>query len=185
MSEPSEGLIGLLNAVGRQDKDAFITLYKATASRLYGIILRIVRSREDAADVLQDVYLQLWSNASSFSQEKGDALSWMITIARYRALDLVRSGHARAGRKMEDLKVAERMSIEAEAETSIAEKQMLRRYLDVLDEETRAMVVLAYCYGYSREELAERFKQPVNTIKTHLHRAMLKLRAQKSNGDTL
>lgn len=169
---------GMLEAIGRGDRNAFRSLFRITSSKLYGIVLRIVRSKEDAEDILQQVYLQVWSNAAGFSPDKGSPLSWMIGIARYRALDHVRSGHVRIERKADTLEAAEQFLVEDRAEKLIAEKLMLDRYLGVLDEETRTMLVLAYCYGYSREELALRFKRPVNTIKTNLRRALLEARKE-------
>ena len=169
---------GMIEAVGRGDRNAFASLYRITSPKLYGIILRIVRSKEDAEDIFQQVYLQVWSNAAGFTPDKGSPLSWMIGIARYRALDQVRSGHFRFERNTETPEAAEQFLVEDRAERLIADKLMLDRYLGALDEETRTMLLLAYCYGYSREELALRFKRPVNTIKTNLRRALLETRKQ-------
>jgi len=173
-----EALDRLLNAVGRGDRNAFKTLYEATSSKLYGIVLRIVRSKNDADEILQEVYLQVWSNAKNFSSHKGSAIGWMIGIARYRALDHVRSGHIRSAQKTDTLDATEHALIEDQAERLIAEKLMLDRYLGSLDEEARTMLILAYCYGFSRDELASRFERPVNTIKTILRRALLQARKQ-------
>lgn len=175
MSGELETLDHLVFAISRGDRNAFASFYRATSSKLYGIVARIVRSKADADEILQEVYLKIWSNASSYSPERGSAMSWAIAIARHRSLDFIRSAHNGAMRKTLGVEAADHLTGD-DVEMSIVARNTINRYLRALDEETRAMVLLAYCYGFSREELSDRFKMPANTIKTRLRRGLSTLR---------
>ena len=76
----------LLTAVARRDRTAFKELYQRVAPKLFAILLRILRNRAAAEDVLQEVFLRIWQNAQSFSAEAGPAMGWLISIARNRAI---------------------------------------------------------------------------------------------------
>ncbi|HEY1735765.1 MAG TPA: sigma-70 family RNA polymerase sigma factor, partial [Methylovirgula sp.] len=84
-------LAALLKAVARKDRAAFQALYEDTSPKLFAIVLRILRERAPAEDVLQDVFLKVWQNAAGFSPQAGSAMGWLIAIARNRAIDLLRS----------------------------------------------------------------------------------------------
>src|SRR5437764_11853019 len=89
MSTPVE-ITWLLTAVAKGDADAFELLYQATSAKLYGVVLRILRRHDLAADVLEDTYLTIWQSAGKFDPAAGKAMSWMVAIARSRAIDLAR-----------------------------------------------------------------------------------------------
>src|SRR4051812_44557508 len=84
-------LEALIQAVAQRDRTAFAELYGRTSAKLLGVVLRIVKERAAAEDVLQEVYLKVWQNAASYRLESGRPMTWLISIARYRAIDLVRS----------------------------------------------------------------------------------------------
>lgn len=178
MYRHSGDLAELIGATARGDRAAFADLYGRTAAKLLGVVLRIVRDRGAAEDVLQEVYLRVWQNASSFAPEAGRPMTWLISIARHRAIDLVRTRRevfVRAepdGPDPLDL-VADPRDREAE----FVEIDQLRLCLERLDETHRRCFLDAYYDGYSREELSRRFGAPVNTIKTWLHRGAQSLRA--------
>ncbi len=176
LSETAE-LAGLLAAVSRGDRAAFKLLYDRTSSKLFGVVLRIVRDRAAAGEVLQDVYLRVWQNASSFDPGSGRPMTWMITIARNAAIDVIR-------RRTEILPMTgseaesrmQNVASTDDPEQSVIIQDQLLRCLGQLDEQQRECVVLAYCSGYSREELATHFGRPVATVKTWLHRSLVALR---------
>ena len=89
MSTPAE-LVQWLNAVSQGDRAAFELLYAATRAKLYGVVLRILRRHDLADEVLQEVYLKIWSGAGQFNPGLASPITWMVTIARNRAIDLVR-----------------------------------------------------------------------------------------------
>jgi RNA polymerase sigma-70 factor, ECF subfamily len=171
-TEPA-ALADLLAATSRGDKAAFGALYEATAAKLFGIVLRIIGNRSIAEEVLQDTYLKVWRNAERFRAEAGHPMAWLAAIARHQAIDRIRAEKIERNRD-DDADVLDRLAAPSD---DPALRGALSTCLTALDEEARSCVVLAYCSGYSREELAERFNRPVGTIKTLLHRSMKLLKA--------
>ena len=173
-------LAGLLDATGRGDRAAFRALYDATAPKLFGIILRIAGNRSIAEDVLQETFVRVWQKAERFAPDAGRPMPWLTTIARNLAIDRLRSDRIERSRPADDEKILERMP--APADGDMAVRDALEKCLSGLDQEARNCVVLAYCSGYSREELAERFGRPVGTVKTVLHRSLKLLKACLESG---
>lgn len=164
--------------VAQGDRTAFAELYQATAAKLYGVVLRILNRRDLSDEVLQEVYLKIWQRAAEFDSLRSSPITWMVTIARNRALDLKRRKQPQS---LEDM--PETMELPADDEDPLAareqheELQRVMNCLDGIDGQKREMVVLAYLRGWSREQLATRFAAPVATIKTWLHRSLAQLRA--------
>jgi RNA polymerase sigma-70 factor (ECF subfamily) len=173
----SDDLSNLLGRIARRDAAAFAALYKQTNAKLYGVVARILTRGDAAADALQEVYVRIWEKAGEFDPLRGSPLAWMATIARNRALDEVRrvrpvsledqpEGFEPAAEEIDPLAARER----SEGLAALVD------CLKALDEEKRAIVLLAYYRGSSREALAKRFGRPVPTIKTWLHRSLAQLR---------
>jgi RNA polymerase sigma-70 factor (ECF subfamily) len=172
-----DDLTGLLIRIAARDAAAFSALYQQTSAKLYGVVARILTRGDVAADVLQEAYVRIWEKAGDFDPVRGSALAWMATIARNRALDEVRrvrpvsledqpEGFEPAAEEIDPLAARER----SEGLAALVD------CLKALDEEKRAIVLLAYYRGASREALAKRFGRPVPTIKTWLHRSLAQLR---------
>lgn len=173
-AEPLEALIA---AVAAGDRRAYARLYERTSAKLFGVALRILRDRAIAEEVLQEIYLSVWRSASSYAAEKARPMTWLITIARNKALDVAR------GRREVLLDPDEdggdpfaAIPDPFDAAANFADRDALTRCLDLLEEAQRHCILLAYCEGWSREELAERTGKNVNTIKTWLHRGLAALR---------
>lgn len=141
------------------------------------MILRILRDRAAAEDVLQDVYLRIWRNAATYSADAGPATAWLCAIARNRAIDLLRRKSFAAPRRDEPGDWSEKLAAPGDPQADAADLSALRHCLGAIEEPHRSCVLLAYYEGYSREELAARFDKPVNTIKTWLHRSLAALRS--------
>ncbi len=176
-AQATDSLADLLGRIAARDAAAFSALYKATSAKLYGVVARILPRGDAAADALQEAYVRIWEKAGEFDPAKGSPLAWMATIARNRALDEVR--RVRPG-SLEDL--PESFEPAADEVDPLAARERseglvkLMNCLRSLDEEKRAVVLLAYYRGLSREALALRFGRPVPTIKTWLHRSLAQLR---------
>ena len=176
MLTPGE-LAGLLAAVAKGDEAAFERLYVATRAKLYGVVLRILRRQDLAEEVVQEAYVRIWKSAGRFNPGLASPITWMASIARNRAIDLMR-------KKSETLIEEEPSEMEAVADSPdpLARREMteeLKRLLECisrLDQERQKLVLLAYYNGWSREQLAAKFKAPVNTIKTWLRRSLLDIR---------
>jgi RNA polymerase sigma-70 factor (ECF subfamily) len=173
----SPELVWLLAAVAKGDEVALERLYRATRAKLYGVVLRILRRADLADEVMQETYLKVWGSAGQFDPAVSSPVTWMLAIARNRAIDLVR-------RKQETSieEEPEVMEVAAVSPDQLAGREMNEAFkrllacMGRLDEERRRLVLLAYYSGWSREQLAAEFDKPVNTIKTWLRRALFEIR---------
>ena len=157
---------------------AFRKLYDASSSKLFGTVLRIVRNRPAAEDVLQDVFLRIWQNASSYAPDTAPAGVWMNSIARNRSIDVLRQrGTVQVSAVDGATDWFEKVAEDRDRESDMINNASLRRCLGGIEPVARDCVLLAYYEGFSREELAQRFGRPVNTIKTWLHRSLGSLRS--------
>jgi len=170
-------LVRLLAAVADGDRAAFERFYAATRAKLYGVVLRILRRADLADEVMQEAYLKIWNSAGQFDPALASPITWMVTIARNRAIDLAR--------KKRDVSVEETPGVLERAAESVdplaarERSEELRRLLDCLgrlDPDERRLMLLAYYNGLSREQLAAKLGRPVNTIKTWLRRSILAVR---------
>jgi len=173
----SEEIAGLMSRVARRDRAAFAALYHATSAKMFGTALRILRRRDLAEDIVQEVYAKIWERAGDFDAAKASPITWMAAIVRNRALDVVRR---KAPMQLEDL--PEGFEPAAQVSDPLAGRdrseglRKLLACLDKLDPQKRQMVLLAYYHGASRDALAQRYDAPVPTIKTWLHRSLAQLR---------
>ena len=164
----SPELIWLVAAVAKGDAAAFERVYQATAAKLYGVVLRIVRRADVAHEVVVGTYLEVWTTAGAFDPAAASPLTWMLAMARNRAIDLVRADPQKFAD--EDATIA--------APSDPAARQMsdeLKRLLACmgrLDEERRRLVLTAYYSGRSRDELAAEFHQPVAAVRSGLRRTL-------------
>jgi RNA polymerase sigma-70 factor (ECF subfamily) len=161
----------LLRRAGEGDRAAFRALYRATAARLFGVCLALLRDRARAEEVLQEAFVRIWERAQSFDEDKGAALAWMTVLTRRVALnELRRPGEAAAsGAELPEIAVDI-------PEPDPMQKERLLSCLGKLDPSRREWVLLAYVHGYTHEELARRFGQPLGTMKSALFRALADLR---------
>jgi RNA polymerase sigma-70 factor, ECF subfamily len=170
-------LVWLLGAVAKGDEAAFERLYTETRAKLYGVLLRILGRPALAEEVMQETYLKVWKMADQFDPAVASPITWMVAIARNRAIDIVRKrGEASIEEEPEALEVA------GEAPPPLARREMteeLKRLLTCLgrlDPEKQRIVLLAYYSGWSRDQLAQKLDIPANTIKTWLRRSLLEIR---------
>ncbi|ALM53358.1 sigma-70 family RNA polymerase sigma factor [Halomonas huangheensis] len=176
-SAAAERLTSLLQQVALKDRDAFSQLYQATSAKLYGTVLRILGNTSWADDVVQEAYVNIWQKASQFDAGKSSPITWMVSIARNGAIDELR--RQPTARRDHDEALEEIASSAPTAGDQLSQEQnaqQLYECLDELEDNRRDMVRLAYLHGWSRADLASRFDQPVNTIKTWLHRALKQLK---------
>jgi RNA polymerase sigma-70 factor, ECF subfamily len=170
-------LVDLLAAVARRDVAAFEQLYGATRAKLYGVLLRILGRPELADEVMQETYLKVWNMAAKFDSSVASPITWMVAIARNRAIDIVRK---KGEGSIEDEPDA--LSVAADTPPPLARREMteelkkLLSCLGKLDPEKQRIVLLAYYSGWSRDQLAKKLDIPVNTIKTWLRRSLLEIR---------
>jgi RNA polymerase sigma-70 factor (ECF subfamily) len=167
-----------LARVAAGDKRAFAELYDATAPRIYGLVRRLLVDPAQSEEVTQEIFLEIWRSATRYNQERGSAMSWMLTMAHRRAVDRVRASQASRDRDSrigirdfdrEYDQVAEHVEITMEGER-------VKRALQGLTELQRQAVQLAYYGGLSHSEIAAELHVPVGTVKTRIRDGMIRLR---------
>jgi len=169
----------LIKRVADGDQSALTALYDSTSRLVFGLILRVVTDRSIAEEVLLDVYTQVWRQASTYDARRGAPLAWLMTIARTRGIDRLRSGkHEHQNKESLDaIGEAAASTASPEADSVMAERRRLvRSALDTLSAEQREVIELAYYSGLSHSEIALRLGQPLGTVKTRTRLGMMKLR---------
>ncbi len=165
----------LLQRCAGGDREAFRALYDRWGSRMHGIALRITRQASLAADATQDAFVQIWRQAHRFDPDRGSAEAFLVSLVRYRALDLVRRRSREVpGYEPDDIEDATPDVLSRLVATD--EGAALRRCLGMLDAERRRLVVLAFVDGLSHSELAQRLEVPLGTVKSWIRRSLLSLR---------
>ena len=166
-----------LHAVAEQDRTAFAELYRATAPKLLGVILRILKDRARAEDVLQESFIKVWQRAALFDETRSSPITWLVSIARNAAIDALRKQPVeREGQETDIDEIPSRSPNVIDRIDDVQAQARLNRCFEELDKDRADMVRLAYLNGWTRDALADYFEQPVNTVKTWLHRALKQLK---------
>ncbi len=164
----------LLLRISQYDKDAFHELYERTSKAVYSYILSVVKSPQDAEEILQDTYLKVWMSAGSYLPQ-GKPLAWLFTIARNLCYMEFRARGRESGVSYEDLTGEETGEL-CQALEWLPETIVLRTVLGKLKEEERKIVLLHAGAGMKHREIAESLGIPQSTVLSKYHRAMKKLR---------
>ncbi len=171
-----DDLASLLWRIASGDRPAFRTLYDAQSPRLYAVAMRITRQPALASDAMHDAFLQVWRNASQFDSARGTPESWLLSLVRYRALDIARN----RGREVLRDAMPEQVDPDPDALAQLVQRReaaSLHQCLERLEPERRDLVALAFVDGLSHSELAERIKMPLGTVKSWIRRSLIALRA--------
>lgn len=179
-----ERLIQLLQRVALGDEQAFEELYAVSGANLYGVLLRILRRPEWAQEALQDCFLKIWQRSETYLPERGAALTWLMSLARYRALDLLRERQTEPGVQIELSEAEEAaplkfISPEQTGGAWTPESEGSNRLSDCIQqlrEEERQCLLLVYYEGYTHLELAQLLSVPLGTIKSRVRRGLARLR---------
>jgi RNA polymerase sigma-70 factor, ECF subfamily len=176
--EAKAELIGLIERMARGDREAFGQFYDQSASLIFTFAMRILKDRSNAEDLLQEVFLQAWREAGSYSQERGSPEAWIITMTRSRAIDKLRSIRRR---EKSFVTVADPSGKEYdgkfEGNAAISDARvMVNSALAQLAESQRKVLELAYFDGLTQSEIAAKLKEPLGTVKTRMRTALERLR---------
>lgn len=167
----------LLHAVARGDEAALASLYDRYRLILFGLILRILHSRPEAEDILQDVFIQVWKTAANFDESRGRPFTWLVTLARSRSIDRLRALGSRQRIADEASQAAPESISDAAADALQSEQRgVVRAALGELPAEQREALVLAYFEGLTQTEIAARLNAPLGTVKTRMRSGMTRLR---------
>lgn len=169
--------VDLLKAVAARDEAALGRIYDRYRVILFGVLLRILNDRAEAEDVLQEVFLQVWRRAADFDETRGRPFTWLVTLARSRGIDRLRTLASRE-------RVAQASTQDADEEFSDAASDAVRseqrgvvnKALAQLPEEQKRLLILAYFDGLTQSEIAKQLGAPLGTVKTRMRSGMIKLR---------
>jgi RNA polymerase sigma-70 factor, ECF subfamily len=172
----------LLARVVKGDQQAFSQLYDHSSTLLFTLAVRMLGSREEAAELLQDVYLEVWRKVSRYDVGRGTPVAWLITLTKSRAIDRLRARTSRGYRATGSLESEPATQVVAPGPSPLETQadQELRRAVGVavarLPQSQQQAIELAYYEGLSHTEIAARLNQPLGTVKTRIKLGMSKLR---------
>ncbi len=180
----SNELARLLSLCQQGDKQAFGDLYRLTSARLNGIAYRITRHVDSANEVLQEAFIKIWQNCQLYQSEKCEPFTWLASIVRYRAYDRLRYDKRRRQQDMVEwhdsddyaaINLEELNSYSHQLDVDTQSEQALRGCLAKLEKKQSQSILMAYLYGYSREDISGYFDTPINTIKSWIRRGLGRL----------
>jgi RNA polymerase sigma-70 factor, ECF subfamily len=178
-TEFDQQLEGLLDRCAAADAQALQRLYALVSPLLFGCITRILRRQALAEEALQEVFICIWQQAGQFSAVRGRPMAWMMSIARYRAIDLLRRERL-APTLLAELPEDRTDDAAADSETSstgwLPSAELMQRCLALLSEEQAHCLHLAYVDGSSHADIARLVGSPLGTVKSWIRRALLSLR---------
>lgn len=167
----------LLSRTALGDRKAFKYLYELCSGKLNGVAYRIMNNVDSANEVLQEAFIQIWKNAGEYRAGASEPMAWMASIVRYRAFDRLKFEKRRieGAQIQSDLESFDSISDNIDQFKSCEIEQQLQDCLGQLDSQQQKSILMAYYYGYSREEISEHFDSPVNTVKSWLRRGLGRL----------
>ena len=166
-----------MKAIAARDEAALAQLYDRYRVILFGLLMRILGNREEAEDVLQEVFLQVWRKAEDFDETRGRPFTWLVTLGRSRGIDRLRTLASRE-------RVAEAGAREVQEEVSDAatdafrseQRGLVNDALAQLPDEQKSPLMLAYFDGLTQSEIATRLGAPLGTVKTRMRTGLIRLR---------
>jgi len=172
----NERLVTLLARSAQGDRQSFASLYQQTSAALYGMCLHLLRNKDEAQDVLQETYIQVWHHAGEYHADRGTPITWLMSIGRYRCLDaLRRRRHHVDFDQVASVKMSEDAGPMERADAQL-DRQRLSDCLKDLDERYRSTIEMAYFRGFTHQELAVAMGQPLGTTKSLVRRGLSVLR---------
>lgn len=170
----SDHLADLIARVALHDRVAFRSLYTQTSAKLFGICLRILKDRSEAEDAVQEVFVKIWENSQSYRLTTYSPISWLAAIARNHAIDRLRSRKPSAAEIGDAAEIPDGAPNPERAAVMQSERRRIDECLAAID--TADAIRGAYMDGESYQDLAERFKVPINTMRSWLRRGLMRLK---------
>jgi RNA polymerase sigma-70 factor (ECF subfamily) len=188
-TERSRALESLIARVGLSDRAAFAELYRETSAYLFGVVVRIQPHRGLAEELLQEVFVSVWRGAQGFDATRAQALTWLTSVARNRAIDSLRRSRpedlAPAGAPLDDDDASAAGAMDtasvdeggpAHLFRMAASRRNVRHCVEALSAEQRQCVALAYYHGLSHAEVSGYLARPLGSVKSAIRRALVALR---------
>ena len=172
----------LMRRIALQDEKALDMLYARYSILLYSLLVRILGVVEEAEDLLQEIFVQVWHKAHLYQEQKGNVHVWLISLARNRAIDRLRSRdrrHQQQRVRSEEIELFLDFNVESNPFQSLLRSEntaVVHRALSSLPKNQRQVIELAYYEGFTQSEIAKRLGKPLGTVKTQMRQGMIKLR---------
>lgn len=177
-----EELAQMLIDAGAGSQKAFAELYRRTSSKLFGVCLRMLRDRSDAEEVLQEVYTTVWRRAASFDMARASAITWLVTLARNKAIDRLRQHREQLLDTPDSFDmVDENQPTPSQHTQSSQERRQLEMCLDALEPQQKSAIREAFFSGATYNDLAARSQVPLGTMKSWIRRSLIRLKACLEN----
>lgn len=178
----SDDEIELMKRIKARDADALEELYDLYKRLLFGMVISIVKKREEAEDVLQEIFVTIWNKADSFNEDKGNVYSWIVTLARNKAIDRVRSKGYKTQQKQSVSIYEPFFSLEGDKydpmETTIFSDraELVKKALTEIPDSQSEVIKIAYYRGMTQSEIADYLDIPLGTVKTRTRQGLIKLK---------
>jgi RNA polymerase sigma-70 factor (ECF subfamily) len=172
----------LIKRIKAGDNKALEELYDLYKSLLFGMIISIVKKREEAEDVLQEVFMRIWEKAHTFDENRGNVYSWIVTLTRNKAIDRIRSKGYKTQKKATTSVDEPEFSLEGDKfdplETTIFSDraELVKKALEEIPEKQREIIKVAYYGGMTQSEISEHLDIPLGTVKTRTRQGLIKLK---------
>ncbi|HJV68041.1 RNA polymerase sigma factor [Ideonella sp.] len=174
------GLCELIGRIGQRDDQALTQLYDATAARVFGLVSRIVTDAATAEEVVEDTYWQLWRQSERYDAARGRPLTWVLAMARSRAIDALRRRERKAHVLLDDDELAALCDEDSAGPPDLLaathHQHLLHRALAALDAQPRQLIALAFFRGLTHEEIAACMGLPLGTVKSQIRRSLQTLK---------
>ncbi|WP_246043124.1 sigma-70 family RNA polymerase sigma factor [Fodinibius saliphilus] len=178
----SDDEVQLMKRIQSRDAYALEELYELYERLLFSMVLSIVKKREEAEDLLQEIFVKIWKKAESFDPERGNVYSWIVTVARNKAIDRIRSKGYKTQKK-QSVSIHEPLfSLEGDKydpmETTIFSDraELVKKALDKIPEKQSEVIKIAYYRGMTQSEISDHLDIPLGTVKTRTRQGMIKLK---------
>ncbi|HKL03918.1 MAG TPA: sigma-70 family RNA polymerase sigma factor [Cryomorphaceae bacterium] len=178
----SDDEIELMKRIQARDEQALEKLYDLYNRLLFGMVISIVKKREEAEDVLQEIFVKIWNKAESFNPDRGNVYSWIVTVARNKAIDRIRSKGYKTQKK-QSVSIHEPLfSLEGDKhdpmETTIFSDraELVKKALGKIPEKQSEVIKIAYYRGMTQSEISDHLDIPLGTVKTRTRQGMIKLK---------
>ena len=189
MPQNQDDLHLLIDKIQQEDQQALGQLYDVTVNRLFGFVLKLTNNRPLTEEIIGDLYLQVWRNATNFDAERATPIAWLLMMARSRAYDALRKEQSRTRLQdaipehfdAEDLSNPDPYTKTIDTEDG----SLLQQSLQLLNEQQRQMIALAFYKDMTHSEIAEYIDQPLGTVKTTLRRSQAILRAAMTESNLI
>ena len=166
----------LMAKIALGDQRAFAAFYDAMSAAVFGTVLRVLRDRQQSEEVTQEAFVAMWSAAPTWDPERGSAATFILTIARRRAIDRVRSEEARKRREETATTMDVTPDVAHERLESEETSSEMRQRLSLLPEDQRIVIDLAFYEGHTQQEISDKLGVPLGTVKSRMSVGMSKLR---------